>query len=137
MKMFSKRAVFLLVTGCWMLVTFLGCAGLSEGLKGFLGISTRELDGLRKEAITKTVNYDYLTSYKMTLNALKELGSYVYAKDPARRMIAAYRSETETTPVGIFLTAVEDQKTKIEVTSPSTLIKQDVAQKIFAAFEEK
>ncbi|MFA5116492.1 MAG: hypothetical protein WC486_04335 [Candidatus Omnitrophota bacterium] len=114
-----------------------GCAGFKEHMKGFMGISTREIDAGRQTAVTRTVDYDYGTTYKMTLEVLKYLGSYVYAGDINKHMLAVYRSEVDTTPVGVYFTAMSASTTKIEVSSPSTFTKNEVAQRIFAQFEKK
>ena len=117
--------------------SLLGCANFKDHVKGFLGISTRELDAGRKAALTKTVDYDYATTYKMTLEVLKKIESYVYAGDISKHMVAVYRSGNDTTPVGIYFKAQSSSSTQIEVSSPSTFTKNEVAAKIFAAFEIK
>ncbi|MDD5655344.1 MAG: hypothetical protein WC478_04670 [Candidatus Omnitrophota bacterium] len=114
-----------------------GCSGFKEHMKGFMGISTREIEAGRQTAVTRTVDYDYGTTYKMTLEALKYLGSYVYAGDMNKHMLAVYRSETDTTPVGVYFTAMSASATRIEVSSPSTFTKNEVARRIFAQFEKK
>jgi hypothetical protein len=130
-RLFRISAIALL--GCCLL----GCASFKDHMKGLLGISTREVDAGRKTALTKTVDYDYATTYKMTLNVLNEIGSYVYAGNIGKHMVAIYRSQTDTTPVGIYFKAMSSATTQIEISSPSTFTKNEVAGKIFSAFEEK
>ncbi|RJO64521.1 MAG: hypothetical protein C4540_03950 [Candidatus Omnitrophota bacterium] len=109
-----------------------GCAGVKEGAKGFLGISTRELEKGRKEAAIKTFQCASSACYDTILATLKKIGAYVYAEDSNKKMIALYVSETDTTPVGIFLTEENKAATRVEVSSPGGYAKEFIAGKVFA-----
>ena len=54
------RRVFIigLVLG-YCVIAMAGCAYVKEGTRGFLGISTKEIEDARDEAIVKIVDYDY------------------------------------------------------------------------------
>lgn len=133
-----KVIFFLLLIGFLSLTLLVsGCAGLKEGVRGFFGISTRALEKARKGAIVKNFNYDYFTCYSKTLDALKEIKSFVYAKDMKKQMIAIYVSETNTTPVGIFFKDIDENNTQVEVSSRSTQAKELIAVKLFAALKQK
>lgn len=108
-----------------------GCQTLKEKLKGFAGISTKELEKGRKSAIIKNFDYDYFTAFTKTLDALKKMGSYIYAQDIKKHTIAIYVSEENTTPVGIFFKEMSATSTQIEVSSPSTYTKEIISQKLF------
>ncbi|MCU0666464.1 MAG: cohesin domain-containing protein [Candidatus Omnitrophica bacterium] len=127
----------LCVFGLVMAVILLsGCAKVKEAAKGFAGISTEQLEQSRGNAIKNTVAYDYDTTLKEVQSALNKAKAYIYAQDPKKQMIAIYLSETDTTPVGIFLTK-NGQSTVIEVVSPSTFAKESIASALSKSFEEK
>ena len=116
-----------------------GCATITEGAKGIAGISTKSLEDSRKEAIVKTVNDDYQTAYNKAKEVLVNTGSYIYAEDTKKKMIAIYVTKEDTTPVGIFFKEIEANKTQIEVSSPSTYAKELIATRLFKVLnpEEK
>jgi len=118
------------------LILISGCASLNEGIKSFLGVSTKELELARKNAITKTVNYDYFSCYTKTYDILKEKGSYIYSQDINKHIIAVYLSEKDTTPVGIFFKEIDSKNTQIEIASPSTYAKELIAARLFSGLEK-
>lgn len=126
--------VILIVTFC--VLNFMGCAGLTEGVKGIAGISTKSLEEGRKDAIVKDFNYDYFTCYTKTLDILKELGAYIYTQNIKKRLIAIYVSEQDTTPVGLFFKEIDRANTQIEVSSPSTYAKELISTRVFSALEK-
>jgi len=104
-----------------------------ETTKCFLGISVRDIQNARSHARLKVFNLDYQTCYKNVESALKELGAYVYAKE--KDLFACYRSYTDTTPVGVFLEELSPENTQIEVSSPSSVVRDDFAQKLSIILE--
>ena len=127
------------VHGILFLCVFLlaGCASFTEGIKGFVGISTRVLEEGKGEAIKlKPINCDYATVDRKIRSALKKNGSYIYAQDAKKGMIAIYVSSKDTTPVGIFLVKINDTTTQIEITSPSTYAKKLIADQVSLAFQD-
>lgn len=122
---------------CVLLFVILsGCATVKDIPKGFAGISTRILEDKRKEAITKQFNYDSDICYRKIKEVLSELGTYIYAQDKRKKMIAIYLSESDTTPVGIFLTEIGEKLTHVEVSSPSTYAKEYIAPRLFVGLAE-
>lgn len=115
MRLIIILMITLILTGC-------------ETTKCVLGISTKELEALRPQAIVKVVDYDLNTAYDKTLKALKEIDSYIYKK--THLMLAIYKSQTDTTPVGIFFKQIDTNKTRIEISSPSTAAKEYIADKL-------
>ncbi|OGX14752.1 MAG: hypothetical protein A2166_05550 [Omnitrophica WOR_2 bacterium RBG_13_41_10] len=113
-----------------------GCATITEGTKGFLGISTKELEKQRKNAIIKTFAYDYFTCFTKTSDILKSINAYIYKKDIKDKLIAIYVSSEDTTPVGIFFKEISASSTQIEVSSLSSPAKELIANKLFSALEE-
>jgi len=111
-----------------------GCARIKEISKGIRGVSTRELEKRRVDAIKRTYDCKYEDAYEKVLKVLKEAGCYIYAKDLKTRMIAIYVSEQDTTPVGIYFNS-SAHATEIAVSSPSTYAKELISGKIFPSFE--
>lgn len=118
-------------------VLYSGCASLKETGKGILGISTKELEIGRKDAIVKTFDVDYASCNTRVREALKIIKAYIYAEDSKNNLIAIYVSETDTTPVGIFITNISPAQTKVEVSSPSSFAKDLIATKVFGYIEDK
>jgi len=139
---------FTLTATCFFLSTvLLGCSTVKEATKGFLGVSTQVLEDKRKEAIKESFAVDYDNCYAKVKDILKEKtkekgkenenenGSYIYAEDHQKKMVAIYLSETDTTPVGIFFTEEANNHTMIEVSSPSTYAKEYIANRIFTGIK--
>lgn len=131
----SKRKILFAIC-CLLFANLMGCAMLKETAKGFAGLSTKELEKGRKDAIKKTFNYDFDTCYDKVKDTLNRIGSYIYAKDAKKQMIAIYVSESDTTPVGIFFKKIDTTNTQIEVSSPSTYAKEFIATRVFPALEK-
>lgn len=121
---------------CISIFTMAGCSTVKEAAKCVAGISTKELEDLRKDAIKKTVNLDYDICCNRVKRILKRAKTYTYAEDPAKHLIAIYLSETDTTPVGVFIIKQDKEKTLIEVSSPSAYAKEFIAAKIFDSLEK-
>lgn len=135
----KKNLCFALTAACYLLSTVLwGCATVKEMGRGFAGISTKVLDDTRKDALKRSFPLDSDSSYAEVKKILTEKGQeyYIYAEDPAKKMIAVYVSEADTTPVGIFFTAEKKKKTLIEISSPSVHAKEYVAKNIFTGIDK-
>jgi len=131
---------------CSMLsAVLLGCATVKEAAKGFAGVSTQVLEDKRKEALRESFAISYDKAYSLVNDILKEekldketnllQRSYIYAQDPQQGMIAIYLTETDTTPVGIFLSEDGKERTLIEISSPSTYAKEEIAKRIFGGIK--
>ena len=131
--------LILTATFCILTTVLTGCATVKEMGQGFMGESTQVLDQKRKEALKKTFALSYNDCYLKVKNILNLKGkeSYIYAEDPKQKMIAIYFSLTDTTPVGIFFTSQAEQSTLIEISSPSTYAKEEIANRIFGGLEAK
>jgi len=133
-KNFGFYIIILVFVFCIYNLT--GCASFKETVKGIAGVSTKALEEGRKDAIKKTFNYDYFTTYTKTLDILKDIGAYIYTQNVKKYMIAIYVSEKDTTPVGIFFKEIDAIHTQIEVSSPSLSAKGLVSVKLFSALEK-
>ena len=112
-----------------------GCSGFKETTRGFLGVSTKILEDNREGAMKKDFNADLPTIHQKIKDILKIEGVYVYRDDLSTNLIALYVSDADTTPVGIFLTEVDKNNTRIEVASPSTYGKEVIADIIFGTLD--
>lgn len=108
-----------------------GCSVVKESVKGFAGVSTKVLEDNRKEAKVKDFGFSLDITRSKVKAALKEEGSYIYSEGLSSNLIAVYVSDKDTTPVGIFLTPLDENNTRIEVSSPSTYGKEVIADAIF------
>lgn len=126
------RSIFLII-GAFI---FLGCAAVTEGTKGFLGVSTKQLEEARAQAIKKTFPCGYDTCYNKTKEILRKKGSYIYTEDRSKRMIAAYLSEDETTAAGLFFTSIDANNTQIEISSASQYGKEYIAKRVFSGLDD-
>jgi hypothetical protein len=120
-----------LLTVLFILTFLTGC----ETTKCFLGISTKEVEQARPGAVSKVFNYELNACYNKTEAALKAIGAYVYAKKAG--MIACYNTYSDTTPVGIFFKEIDSNNTQIEISSPSSAVRDQIAEKLFLKLEEK
>jgi predicted small secreted protein len=135
----KKNVLFILATTFYILSTVLsGCATVKEMGKGFIGVSTQVLDQKRKDALKKSFALDYDSCYLKTKEILsqKHKEAYIYAQDYKEKFIAIYLSLTDTTCVGIFFTEEAGSHTLIEISSPSTYAKEEIANRIFTGMDE-
>jgi len=108
-----------------------GCGTPQHILKSMAGTATYELDAHRKAAYMKVLNYDYKTCYKNTEELLNKMKNVkIYAKDA--EMIAIFFTAVNTTPVGIYFKAIDPERTRVEVSSPSRAAKEWIARNVFA-----
>ena len=129
---------FILPVIFYLLVAVLsGCATIKELGKGFAGVSTQVLEDKRKDAIKKSFALSYDDCYLKVKHILKEKDreSYIYSEDLKKKIIAVYFSTTDTTPIGIFFTENPGPSTLIEISSPSTYAKEEIANRIFSGID--
>lgn len=137
MKMRLKNVKQLLRNSLLVICIFLcsvlaiSCSTMKETVKGIAGTSTKVLEDGRVNAIAKNFNFDYFTSYTKSLDALKEMGAYIYKQSLKEHMIAVYVSKRDTTPVGIFFKEVGPNNTQVEVSSPSLTAKGLISARLF------
>jgi hypothetical protein len=132
----KKLRILFILFSTFAAMSFSGCAGIKEGLKGFAGVSTKVLEEGRPSAISQSFNCDYNSCYLKVKAILQDMGAYIYAKDSQKKMIAIYVSEEDTTPLGIFFEEVDKANTKILVSSPSVYAQELISGKIFSTLEK-
>ncbi len=128
---------FMVIPVALMIIAGSGCAGAKEVVKGIAGVSTKVLYDTRKDAVKRDVFYDLDSCTKKIEKILAATGSYIYSRDTKTHLIAIYISQTNTTPVGIFLTAANSSVTHIEISSPSTYGKEFIAERLFKELEKR
>ncbi len=126
-----KRKVLLI----FIAFSLIGCARIQEAAKIVSGYSIKELEDKRSEAILKTLAFDYNTSFNKVKEGLEIRGCYIYVLDKKKHVIAAYVSQEDTTPVGVFFKEIDPNNTQIEVASPSKDAKEFIAKKLFSVLE--
>ncbi len=114
-----------------------GCATLEEAAKGIAGISTRELEKNRINAVKKVFAYGYDDCHSKVSEILKDIKAYVYAEDKKNNLIAVYISESDTTPVGVYLKKIDEFNTQVEISSPSTFGKEFISNGVFSGLEKQ
>ena len=117
------------------LIVLGGCASLKEKAKCIAGVSTKDLEIGRTNALVQSFAYDYNTCYNKVREALIKNDAYIYAKK--QDLIAIYVTAQDTTPVGLFFKKIDAGSTQVEVSSPSTYAKEQIAAKVFAALLAK
>ena len=127
-----KRIFIIGLLSGYCVIAVAGCASLKQGIKGFLGISTKEIEDVRDKAIVKIVDYDYSSSYEKVEQRLAVIGSYIYARQ--KDLIAVYISKTDTTLAEIFFKEIDEQRTELAIASPAKDTKEYLAENIFSAF---
>jgi hypothetical protein len=130
LKLFS-----LVLLSAFCVFSLAACSTVKQAAKGILGVSTREVEACRKDALKKQFNYSYKDCYDKAMEILKTAGTYVYAQDDAKNMVALYVSETDTTVVGVFFTRIDAGHTQVEVSSPSTYAKESISEELFSGLD--
>ena len=127
---------FVLVSMCAVMVLS-GCSTIKEIGKGFAGVSTQVLEDKRKDALKKSFTLGYNDCYTKVKGILARgvAAPYIYSEDSKKKMIAIYLSQEDTTPVGIFFTEEIGGNTLIEISSPSTYAKEEIANRIFTGID--
>ena len=100
-----------------------------------MGVSTKILEDTRKDALMKDFNISFETVHSVIKDALKENKSYIYREDASAGLIAVYLSESDTTPVGVFVSSLDKDNARVEVSSPSTYGKETIAKIVFDALK--
>ena len=134
---YRRNCKIIVVIFCCLLVNILGCASFKETAKGVAGVSTKVLEEGRADAIKRSFPYDFNTCHDKAIEFLNKRGSYIYARDEAKKMLAFYFSQEDTSPVGLFFDAIDEKITQIEVASPSTYAKESIAEILFKALEKE
>ena len=116
-----------------LVVTLNGCARIQETTKVIWGSSTRALDEARSEAISKVYHCRYEECFREVMK-IAELEKFViFIKDKIKKHIVfmGIKGSVNTTEVGVFFIELNDEETRVEVSSLSTNAKKKVSEMIF------
>lgn len=131
-----KHKIFALLILC---LFFNGCA-TKELFRQFLGTSTKALEKAKSQGVSKIYNYKKDACFKGILAVLKNMDAYVYVKNEQesvikvmdlRKNLYSDTKEIDTTELGIFFEKQDLNKTKITITSLSSILLNEYSQKIF------
>lgn len=129
----KRTAVFLIAFLC---IATSAAASPADFFKGFLAVSTSELEELKKDAMVKVFPYDFDTCYEKTLSIIRKMpDTTIYAQ--RRDLIAVYCTSLNSTPVGVFFEKVDQSNTKVLLSSPSSRAKDWVAANVFSEKVQK
>lgn len=114
-----------------------GCASLKETGKKVWGSSMEHLEAKRAEGLSETFALTLDEAFSRAELAITKSGAEVYLKDEARGYMAAQKffGHVDTTQAGIFFTQLSDGTTKVEVSSLSPYLVEDVAAMVFDALK--
>lgn len=109
-----------------------GCAHLKEGARGVWGRSTKILEEKKAEGASERLPGTQQDLFAQAEKTLLKMGCYVYTTDAQKQLIAVYVSETDTTPVGVFVEAAGGAEAAVTVSSASRDAKEYIAKRLFA-----
>ena len=123
----------------WKLITVVlvvglcGCGTLKEFSKSIWGSSTRVLEEARVNAITKTYDQGYWKCVRATIDFLNEKGYVIFQKDEVHGFIIVIGipGAVNTTEVGVFFVELNENQTRIELSSLSTNAKRLLSKPLF------
>lgn len=102
-----------------------------EKIKSFVGVSTKDTDEARPSSVSKILDYEYAACYAKVEAILRKMPrTSVYARTYEK--IAVYYVDPNTTPVGIYFTKIDPNRTKVEISSQSVSARDWVAKNVFA-----
>jgi len=125
----------MIAVACAGIVSGCVAGGMREAWRGFKGDSTKILLDTRPDAVTREFSCAHNDCGKKIEDSLKDMNAYVYAREG--ELTAVYVSVNDTTPVGIFVSDTGAEKTKIEVSSPSSFARDALSQKLFSSLDSK
>lgn len=116
-----------------------GCAPVTEVGRKVWGSSISHLEKARAEGRSTTVAMTLSACFEKCRRVIEAMKAQIYLKDPKEGYLAAMKFEghVDTTQVGIFLTVVDADSTKVEVSSLSPGLASFVAQVLFPELGKK
>jgi hypothetical protein len=121
------------ITALMLMIGLCGCADVRDIPKSIWGSSTRVLEDARKTALVKTYDKSYWDCYKAAAKVVQKKNYVLFNKDDVRgyMVIMGIPGSVDTTEVGVFFVEVNDQQTRIELSSLSTNAKRLLAKSLF------
>ncbi len=127
---------FLFLILCFSLI---GCSHVMEIPKTIWGSSTRALENYRHTATVKGYPLTLEECFDSILLIAAESELDIFIQDRKRNIIVlmGFEGVTDTTEVGIFLTAISINETKFEIVSLSSIAQATAADLIFLQLNEE
>ncbi len=139
-----------------VLLFIAGCAhGPIETTKRFLGVSTQDLENARDKGVFWVYYANVDDCFDASIKAVRDMGGLVYMRNKPKKMIVAMDFEYErrsvsedekiikpldeiidTTEIGIFFESVDQDKTKVVLSSLSSSLLADIADNFFNALKD-
>lgn len=126
---YSYKAVLMTV----LAVMLSGCAGLKDVPATVWGSSTRVLEDKRGNAMSKTYEKGYWEVFRTAVKVLEKKRFVIFKKDEVRGLmiVMGVPGAVNTTEVGVFFVELNEQQTRVELTSLSTNAKRRLAKSLF------
>lgn len=115
-----------------------GCASMQEAGKKVWGSSIAHLEDVRSDGKSEEFPMSLEKCFSLTEEILDSVDANVYLKSPDKAYLAAMNFEraVDTTQAGVFFTRLDAQHTKIEVSSMSPRLAEEVAEIIFSGLRK-
>lgn len=124
---------------CIVCVFLAGCAAVVDAPGSLLGVSTRDLELRRSQAVYKTLSCSPEDAFD-AVEAVAAANKYlVFRKDRTALYLILMHipRAVDTTEVGVFLVPLEEgQSTRLEVASRSSFARREVAQVLFFSLSD-
>lgn len=132
-KSLLSQLFFVFFSFCFMA----GCAHIQEAAKEIWGSSISHLEKERPNGQSQTFALALNECFQEVERAIVFYGGEVYLRDGKKRYMAAmgFKGSVDTTEVGIFFTALDNNHTKVEIASMSPKLMKKVAGFVFAGLQ--
>jgi hypothetical protein len=99
-----------------------GCGSPKYNLAALAGVNIRDLEAVRSEGVTRTLNLSYEDTYNKILEIAKKQKLTVYQSDLNKGYIIliGFPKQETTTRIGVFFTSISDDRTEITLSSLSS-----------------
>ena len=116
------RNIFTLVLAL-SLITIAGCSSSKYNLASLAGTNMRDLESAKDQGAARTFDMSQNNAFEETLTVLNNNKLTVFQADPTKGYIVAMgiNEQVNTTRIGIFFESVSTTKTKITLSSLSSL----------------
>lgn len=133
------RIFFVLILLGLIYVFNFGCAKIIEPVQKVWGSSVEMLQEARKDAVSKVYDCPYEKCFSEIINILEEEDAQIFVQNKAKGIIVVMgiKKTVATSEVGVFLTKLEEAKTKIEISSGSPKAKRITSEILFAGLDSR
>jgi hypothetical protein len=99
-----------------------GCGSTKYNLASLAGVNIRDLEAVRSEGVTRTLNLSYEDTYNKILEIAKKQKLTVYQSNLNKGYIIliGFPKQETTTRIGVFFDSISDDRTEITLSSLSS-----------------